>query len=118
MFTRQGFYYGLKIAHALHNVNRSTGMNPPYESVNMNKVEQVLPYTKLDGANPSNRTRGSTLCDPLTHTRVIKPGQTGGDPKVYPMPPSGFIHLVLLAQQDPFYLEIPTAIVATVCLSL
>ena len=31
-------------------------------------------------------------------------------------PPSGFIHLVLL-QEVPFYLEIPTAIVATVCLS-
>lgn len=32
-------------------------------------------------------------------------------------PPSGFIHLVLLSQQNPFYLEIPTAIVGTVCLS-
>ena len=32
-------------------------------------------------------------------------------------PPSGFIHLVLLSQEIPFYLEIPTAIVATVCLS-
>ena len=31
-------------------------------------------------------------------------------------PPSGFIHLILLSQEDPFYLEIPTAIVATVCL--
>ena len=31
-------------------------------------------------------------------------------------PPSGFIHLVLLSQEDPFYLKIPTAIVATVCL--
>ena len=32
-------------------------------------------------------------------------------------PPSGFIHLVLLSQEDPFYLEIPIAIVAAVCLS-
>lgn len=32
-------------------------------------------------------------------------------------PPSGFIHLVLLSQEAPFYLEIPIAIVATVCLS-
>lgn len=31
--------------------------------------------------------------------------------------PSGFIHFVLLAEENPFYLEIPTAIVATVCLS-
>ena len=26
--------------------------------------------------NPSNRTPRSVLCDPTTHTRVIKPGQT------------------------------------------
>ena len=32
-------------------------------------------------------------------------------------PPSGFIHLILLSQQNPFYLQIPTAIVGTVCLS-
>ena len=32
-------------------------------------------------------------------------------------PPSGFIHLVLLSQQNPFYLQIPIAIVGTVCLS-
>jgi hypothetical protein len=33
-------------------------------------------------------------------------------------PPSGYIHLVLLSQENnPFYLEVPTAIVATVCLS-
>jgi hypothetical protein len=32
-------------------------------------------------------------------------------------PPSGFIHLVLLSQQSPFYLQIPTAIVPTLCLS-
>src|ERR1700733_6144993 len=32
-------------------------------------------------------------------------------------PPSDFIHLILLSQENPFYLEIPTAIVATVCLS-
>ncbi|KAI0284685.1 hypothetical protein BGY98DRAFT_529582 [Russula aff. rugulosa BPL654] len=31
-------------------------------------------------------------------------------------PPSGFIHLILMSQEDPFYLEIPSAIVATVCL--
>jgi hypothetical protein len=32
-------------------------------------------------------------------------------------PPSGFIHLILLSQENPFYLEIPTAIVGTLCLS-
>ena len=32
-------------------------------------------------------------------------------------PPSGFIHLILLSQEIPFYLEIPIAIVSTVCLS-
>ena len=32
-------------------------------------------------------------------------------------PPSGFVHLVLLSQETQFYLEIPTAIVTTVCLS-
>jgi hypothetical protein len=32
-------------------------------------------------------------------------------------PPSGFIHLVLLSQQNPFYLQIPAAIVPTLCLS-
>ena len=32
-------------------------------------------------------------------------------------PPSGFIHLILLAQDNPFYLEIPIGVVATVCLS-
>ena len=32
-------------------------------------------------------------------------------------PQPGFIHLILLSQENPFYLEIPTAIVATVCLS-
>jgi hypothetical protein len=32
-------------------------------------------------------------------------------------PPSGFIHLVLLSGENPFYLEIPTPIVPTVCLS-
>jgi hypothetical protein len=32
-------------------------------------------------------------------------------------PPSGFIHLILLSQENPFYLEVPTAIVATLCLS-
>ena len=32
-------------------------------------------------------------------------------------PPSGFIHLILLSQEGLFYLEIPTAIVATVRLS-
>lgn len=32
-------------------------------------------------------------------------------------PPSGFAHLVLLSQENPVYLKIPTAIVATVCLS-
>ena len=31
-------------------------------------------------------------------------------------PPSGFIHFVLLSQYDPFYLEIPTTIVAELCL--
>ncbi|KAI0278646.1 hypothetical protein BGY98DRAFT_916858 [Russula aff. rugulosa BPL654] len=31
-------------------------------------------------------------------------------------PPSGFIHLVLLSQENLFYLEIPTAIVVTLCL--
>ncbi|KZP28689.1 hypothetical protein FIBSPDRAFT_927455 [Athelia psychrophila] len=31
-------------------------------------------------------------------------------------PPPGFIHLVLLSQADPFYLEIPTKIVKTLCL--
>ncbi len=31
-------------------------------------------------------------------------------------PPSGFIHLILLSQENPFYLEIPTAIVKEVCL--
>jgi hypothetical protein len=31
-------------------------------------------------------------------------------------PPSGFIHLILLSQEDPLYLEIPTAIVKKVCL--
>jgi hypothetical protein len=30
--------------------------------------------------------------------------------------PSGFIHLILLSQEDPLYLEIPTAIVKEVCL--
>lgn len=34
-----------------------------------------------------------------------------------PLAPSGFIHLVLLSQENPFYLEIPTAIIATLCLS-
>ena len=32
-------------------------------------------------------------------------------------PPSGFIHLILLSQENPFYLEIPIAIVSTLCLS-
>ena len=32
-------------------------------------------------------------------------------------PPSGFIHLVSLSQEYPFYLEIPITIVAAVCLS-
>ena len=32
-------------------------------------------------------------------------------------PPSGFVHLILLSQQNPFYLQIPTAIVPTLCLS-
>jgi hypothetical protein len=32
-------------------------------------------------------------------------------------PPSGFIHLVLLSQQNPFCLQIPIAIVPTLCLS-
>ena len=33
-------------------------------------------------------------------------------------PPPGFIHLVLLSrQEDPFYLQIPTKFVATVCLT-
>jgi hypothetical protein len=32
-------------------------------------------------------------------------------------PPLGFIHLILLSQENPFYLEIPRAIVATVCSS-
>ena len=32
--------------------------------------------TKPDGANPSNHTWvGPALCDPMTHTHVIKPGQ-------------------------------------------
>ena len=31
-------------------------------------------------------------------------------------PQPGFIHLILLSQQNPFYLEIPTAIVPTLCL--
>src|SRR5260370_5573880 len=31
-------------------------------------------------------------------------------------PPSGFVHLVLLSQENPFYLENPIAIVETVCL--
>ena len=32
-------------------------------------------------------------------------------------PPSGFVHLVLLSQENPFYLEIPTAVVDTLSLS-
>src|SRR6266849_11106059 len=32
-------------------------------------------------------------------------------------PPSGFIHLILLSQENPFLLEIPIKIVGEVCLS-
>lgn len=32
-------------------------------------------------------------------------------------PPAGFVQLVLLEQEEPFYLEIPAAIVNTVCLT-
>lgn len=31
-------------------------------------------------------------------------------------PPSGFVKLVLFSHENPFYLEIPTAIIATLCL--
>lgn len=34
-----------------------------------------------------------------------------------PQPPPGYIHLVLLPQEDSFYLEIPIAIVDALCLS-